>query len=171
MMLHDTQNSRAPTGRDFAVVATPPVRANGDTGLFRLLECAAILSWEDLMPAAAQSDVIYIEYPTKVSPLLEYLMIWSSTRRGYWDPVGEYWMCATSSHSSGLSFGNGYHSDDLARMLDLVMQHQDTFLLSQDCHGLIQVHRPTEEERMAADATMKDAFNHAGSALAELQAS
>jgi hypothetical protein len=55
-------------------------------------------------------------------------------------------------------------------MLDLIMQHQDTFLRSSDCHGLIQVHPPTEEERMAADATMKEAFGHAGSAVAELPA-
>jgi hypothetical protein len=170
MKLHDTQNNRAPSGRDLAVVATPPVRANAYAGLFRLLECAVILSWEDLMPAAAQSDLIHIEYPTELSPSLEYLMIWSCTSRGYWNPVGEYWMCATSSHASGLSFSHGYHSGDLARMLDLIMQHQDTFLRSSDCHGLIQVHPPTEEERMAADATMKEAFGHAGSAVAELPA-
>jgi hypothetical protein len=169
MKLQDTQNNRAPTGRDLAVVATPPARANTDTGVFRLLECAVILSWEDLMPAT-QSGLIYIEYPTRLSPSLEYLMIWSCTRRGYWDPVGEYWMCATSSHASGLSFSNGHRSGDLARMLDLVMQNQDTFLCSPDCHGLIQVHPPTEEERMAAEATMKEAFDHAGSALAELPA-
>jgi hypothetical protein len=169
MKLPDTQNNRAPTGRDFAVVATPPARANTDTGVFRLLECAVILSWEDLMPAS-QSGVIYIEYPTGLSPSLEYLMIWSSTSRGYWVPVGEYWMCAASSHDRGLSFSNGYYSCDLARMLDLVMQHQDTFLCSPDCHGLIQVHPPTEEETIAAETTMKEAFEHAGSALAELPA-
>ncbi len=37
-----------------------------------------------------------------------------------------------------------------------------------DCHGLIQVHPLTEEERMAAETTMKEAFYNAGSALAEL---
>jgi len=169
MKLADLQNNRAPTGRDPAVVATPPVRANTATGLFRLLECAVSLSWEDLMPAA-QSGLIHIEYPTGPSRLLEYLMIWSSTSRGYWDPVGEYWMRASPSHASGLSFRNGYYSGDLARMLDLVMQHQDTFLCTPDCHGLIQVHPPTEEERMAADTTMREAFDRAGSALVELPA-
>jgi len=33
---------------------------------------------------------------------------------------------------------------------------------------LIQVHPLTEEERMAAETTMKEAFYNAGSALAEL---
>ena len=167
MKLHDIQDNPVPSVRE---LAAPLVRANTDTGLFRLLECAVILSWKDLMQAA-QPGLIHIEYPTGPNPSLEYLMIWSSTSRGYWDPVGEYWMCASPSHAGGLTFRNGYYSGELARMLDLVMQRQETFLRPRDCHGLIQVHPPTEEERMAAETTIREVFDNAGSALAELPAS
>lgn len=61
-------------------------RASARIELVRLLECAVVLSWEDLMPAAP-SGLIHIEFRTGPSRSLEYLKIWSCRTRGYWDLV------------------------------------------------------------------------------------
>lgn len=124
-----------------------------------MLECAVILNWEDLMQAAANSGLIQIEYPTGPSDSLEYLKIWSSGTRGYWKLVCEYQMCALPLHARGLSFSNGYYSGDLAQMLEVVMQHQDTFVRQPRGHGLIQIHTPTAGERVAADTSMGDVLD------------
>ncbi len=139
--------------------------------LDRVLECAVILSWRDLMSASI-SGSIHIEYRTKPDGSLEYLSAWSSVKRGYWRLICEYWMDPHSSHGSGLRFANGYGSRSLARMLELIMQHQDTFSKSSQLrnHGLIQVHPPGEKERIAAGNCMRKAFEFLGFSLTEAPA-
>ena len=78
-------------------------------------------------------------------------------------------MSASNSHSSGVRFDNGYHSEGLAHTLEFVMQHQKMFTLPPNLGrpGLLQIPRPTEAEIAAAAASVRGAFDHVSSALAE----
>lgn len=133
------------------------------TTIDRMLECAVSLSWKDLtQPDEATS--IQVEYRTGSRHSLEYLKIWSSTERGYWHLVGEYWMQSSTAHERGLTFSGGNYSVDLALMLDAIMQHQDDFLPpSPDfLDGLVQIKRPSEADLVAAREEMTEAMDHIG---------
>jgi hypothetical protein len=79
-------------------------------------------------------------------------------------------MFASKSHSSGMRFDNGYHSEGLAHTLEFVMQSQNAFALPLNLGrpGLLQIPRPTEAEIGAAQISVREAFDHARSALADL---
>lgn len=117
--------------------------------LDRAIENAVILSWDELMPKAI-SGIIHVEYHTGPDRLLEYLKVWASTERGYWNLVCEYWKCSLWSHVPGLSFGKGNHPGDFSRRLESVMQHEDDFTKLPQQDGLIQIYPPAERERLAA---------------------
>ncbi len=57
-------------------------------------------------------------------------------------------------------FENGYQSEGLARILEFIMQHQNSFVLPMDHgrQGLLQIPTPTEEESTAAAAALNEAF-------------
>jgi len=56
-----------------------------------------------------------------------------------------------------LRFANGYKSDGLERMLDSIIQHQEIFLVGTPpgTDRMIQVPRPTDEDRVAASESME----------------
>jgi hypothetical protein len=114
--------------------------------LERALKNAVIQNWDDLMPDS-NSGLIHIEYQTGCDGSLDFLLIWASTIRGYWNLVCELWMRPLWSHATGLRFGNDYHSVDFTSRLELVMAHEDGFSKLPDRHGLIQVYPPTQMER------------------------
>ena|SRR5581483_2890561 len=124
--------------------------------LEQILESAIVASWKDLTNGT-QPELIHIEYNFAASGTLDYLRIWSSMTRGRWLLICEYWMSASNSHSSGVNFDNGYHSELLASTLELVMQHQNAFALPPNLarQGLLQIPRPTEEEVAAAAASVR----------------
>lgn len=132
----------------------------------RVLESAVVLSWKDLLHPSKEG-LVHVEYGTAPEPSLQYLKIWLSTTRGAWDLICEYSMSSGSSRvpAAGLTFSNGYHSADLALMLEQMMQHHDGFpnsLSGESAVNLIQVHSPTERDRVNAGACMTEAYHRLG---------
>src|ERR1041385_7140677 len=144
------------------------MKLNQVQNLERVLESAIVVSWADLMHGI-QSGSVHIEYSFSPSGTLDHLQVWSSKRRGYWLLVCSYWTSLSTLHDSGVHFDNGYQSKGLAHILAVVMQHQSAFALPPNLgrQGLLQITPPTEVEIMAAAASIKDAFDGAGSALAQ----
>lgn len=54
------------------------------------------------------------------------MKVWTSVTRGHWLLACEYWMAANTFHGIGIRFENGYKSEELARILEFVMQHYAT---------------------------------------------
>ena len=130
--------------------------------LDRALEYAVIQSWDELMPDPS-SGLIHVEYQTASDRSLDFLKVWSSTLRGYWNLVCEYWMRPLWSHGTGLRFEDDCHSETLARTLELLMGNADSFRNLPDQQGLIQVYPPTPEERNEAVRWGTVAFGDQGS--------
>jgi hypothetical protein len=128
--------------------------------LERILESAIVVSWEDLMHGA-QTGLIHIEYNFAPDGTLEYLKVWTSIIRGHWFLVCDYWMSASKFHGAGMHFENGYQSETLAHILEVIMQHQDSFALVPNLgrQGLLQVPTPTQQESTAAAASMSEVFD------------
>ena len=114
-----------------------------NTTLDRILECAVVLNWKDLTRAVEETS-IQVEYRTAASHALNYVKFWSSTERGHWRLICEYWMQSSGARQCGVTFHDGVFSSDLAWMLDAIMQHQAAFppLPSDFPDGLIQLSRP-----------------------------
>lgn len=139
--------------------------------LDRILTSAVVLSWGDLLHTS-QRGLIHIEYaPGKT---LEYLKVWELTGKGGWSLVCEYWMSRgpTAVPRDGMTFSNDYHSAGLTDMLELIMQHQDSFAASlvRPGAGLIQVTLPTDQESLAATACMRHAYEGLGFTFAHIPA-
>lgn len=142
--------------------------ADENKSLERALESAVIVSWKDLMPGA-QTGLIHIEYGFASTATLEYLKVWTSITRGHWLLACEYWMSANTFHSIGIRFENGYQSEELARILEFVMQHQNSFVPPPNLgrQGLLQIPTPTEKESAAAAIAVNEAIHGFGSLLAQ----
>jgi hypothetical protein len=129
----------------------------------RILTSVVVLSWDDLRHVS-QRGLIHIEYAPGKS--LEYLKIWQLTGKGEWSLVCEYWMPhgTTVAARDGMTFSNDYHSAGLAGMLEVIMQHQDSFAapLIAPGAGLIQVTPPTDQESVAATECMRCAYKSLG---------
>ena len=144
------------------------MKPSQDQTLEGILESAVVVSWADLM-RGTPTGLIHIEYAFALGGTLDYLKLWSSITPGHWLLACEYWMTTSTFHSCGVSFDNGYQSQGLAHILESVMQHQDSFSLPTDFgrQGLLQIPTPTEAAITAAAASVREAFAHIGSALAE----
>jgi hypothetical protein len=129
----------------------------------RVLESAVVLSWKDLLHGS-EKGLIHIDYAPGLS--LQYLKIWQLAAKGSWSLICEYWMRQgqTAIPAKGMTFSNEYHSAGLAGMLEVIMQHQGSFMtsLGRPGAGLIQVTPPTEQESLAASACMRDAYEGLG---------
>lgn len=141
---------------------------NGNQSLEQILESAIVVSWTDLM-RGADAGLIHIEYGFAPDTTLDYLKIWSSLTRGHWLLACEYWMSPSTFHSTGVRFENGYTSDGLARILQSVMQHQNSFVLPPNLgrQGLLQISTPTAAESAEAAALVDLAFARLASPLAK----
>ena len=121
----------------------------------RLIACAVTLSWEDLatsfIPLAMQ-----VEYQKRPNCELEHLKLWSSTARGHWNLVCEYWTHPTATHSQGVTFTDTYSSAGLTRMLDVIMQNQQSFAVTHSdfADGLVQIAPPDQTQSIAAKHLM-----------------
>ena len=135
----------------------------------RILTSAVVMSWEDLVHGS-QRGLIHIEYAPGKS--LEYLKIWQLTGKGEWSLVCEYWMPngTTAIKRDGMTFSNDYHSAGLARMLEVIMQHQESFAASLIApgDGLIQVTLPTNQESVTATDCMRRAYQGLGIAFTQI---
>jgi len=139
-----------------------------DRSLDHILESAVISSWTALT-RGAQTGLIHIEYGFAAGGTLNYLKVWSSLTRGHWLLACEYWMSANTFHDTGVRFENGYESEDLAHILEFVMQRQSEFILPPNLgrQGLLQISTPTDEEIAAAGEFVHGTFDRLGSATAE----
>src|SRR6185437_7747187 len=70
------------------------------TTIDRILECAVTVNWKDLTKAQSNTSM-RIEYRSGPQHSLEYLKLWSSSERGYWHLLAEYWMQSSIEHRSG----------------------------------------------------------------------
>jgi hypothetical protein len=145
------------------------MKLSENQSLERILESAIVVSWADLMPGA-QTGLIHIEYGFAAGRTLDYLKVLSSITRGEWLLACEYWMSASTLHSGGVHFHNGYQSEGLAHILESVMQHQTAFSLPADLgrQGLLQIPTPTQEESVVAAASVSEALDRVGAASAQL---
>ncbi len=127
--------------------------------LERIFESAIVVSWEDLINA--QNGLIHIKYGFAADGTLEHIAVWSSLVRGHWFLVCDYWMSASKFHGAGIHFENGYQSETLAHILEVLMQHQDRFALVPNLgrEGLLQVPNPTHEESVDAASSMSEVFD------------
>ena len=125
-----------------------------------ILESAVILSWKDLLHPS-ERGLMHIEHAPGTR--FPYVKIWQLTGKGQWSLVCEYWMPGDSA-MDGMAFSNGYGSAGLAEMLKVIMQHQDNFApsLATSSAAVIQVTLPTEQESLAATASMKNAYDGLG---------
>jgi hypothetical protein len=139
---------------------------HGDTTIDRILECAVALNWSGLTQAD-ETTAMQVEYRTGTSHSLEYLKLWSSTTRGIWNLVCEYWMQSSPGHESGATFSGRECSGDFTWMLDAIMQHQGAFRpgSSDFVEGLVQINRPTDTDLASARADMTEALDRIGSHL------
>ncbi|HWR14786.1 MAG TPA: hypothetical protein VN577_08145 [Terriglobales bacterium] len=126
------------------------------------LQSAVAQNWDELMPDS-KSGLIHIEYQTGHDGSLDFMLIWASTVRGYWNLVCEFWLRPLWFHTIGLRFSNNYYSAAFARTLQYLMGEEGAFAKLPDKHGLIQVYPPKEERRdtecRASVATNYQGFN------------
>ena len=145
--------------------------ANGNPTLEKILESAIVASWAHLVHGAEAGliGLIHIEYGFAPGGTLDYLKVWSSMTRGHWLLACAYWMSPSIFHGPGIRFANGYASQDLAQVLELVMQHQDAFVLPPNLgrQGLLQISIPTEEKIAAATALVRESVYRLESLVAE----
>jgi hypothetical protein len=141
---------------------------NPNGNLERILESAVVNHWADLTRGNA-AGLIHIEYGFADGGTLHYLKVWSSLSRGHWLLACEYWMSANTFHTAGVRFSNGYRSEELTRILELVMQSQNSFVLPPNLgrQGLLQISTPTAEESAAAAILISEVFDRLASPLAQ----
>jgi hypothetical protein len=106
---------------------------------------ALSVTWADVMPQP-DKGLIQVEYEPGSEHSIDWLKVWSSTKRGHWNLVCEYWMAEHPFGKAGLQFASGYHSDVLGESLRLIMQHQPQFASPEGSLNLIQVYPPAAAE-------------------------
>jgi len=134
----------------------------------QMLESVVVANWVNLM-RGAQGGLIHVEYGFAPSGTLDYLQVWSSIARGRWLLACEYGMSASGFHDTGVHFDNGYESEGLAHVLELLIAHQNAFAAPRNLGraGLLQIGTPTQQETLAATASVSEAFDHVSSAFAD----
>ncbi len=98
------------------------------------------------MPAS-KSGLLHIEYQTRSDGSLDFLFIWASAIRGYWNLVCELWTRPLWSHVAGIRFGDDYHFSDFTNRLNWVIAHENDYAKLPGRRGLIQVYPPSEAEQ------------------------
>jgi hypothetical protein len=114
--------------------------------------------------------LIHIEFGFAAGGTLDYLKVWSSLSRGHWLLACEYWMSANTFHAAGIGFENGYQSEGLAHVLEVAMQHQNSFVLPPNLgrQGLLQISTPTAEESAVAEGVINVAFDRLNSTVDQI---
>jgi hypothetical protein len=116
---------------------------------------AVSLAWGDFKGTNSQS--IRVEYLCEPAAALDHLSVWSVTAGGYHNLVCDYWTRTSSSHPSGIRFGQGHYSDGLAQTLDFIMKNQGQFTRPPDacCHGMVLIYPPDADHRTEAATWMR----------------
>ena len=118
--------------------------------LDKAFQYAVSLAWGDFKGTNSQS--IRVEYVCEPSVALDHLSVWSVTAGGYHNLLCDYWTRTSSSHPSGIRFGQGHYSDGLAQTLDFIMKNQGQFTRPADAgrHGLVLIYPPDADDRIEA---------------------
>jgi hypothetical protein len=126
--------------------------------LDKALQYAVVLAWDDLTKVFNPCS-IRVEYQCPPGTPLDHVSVWSARARGYQDRVCDYWMAGSLTHPHGVQFTNGYVSDKLVEMLDLVMKNQGQFTRAADAcrDGLVLIYPPSGGDQAAAATWMSDA--------------
>jgi hypothetical protein len=126
----------------------------------RLLESAVVASWSDLV-RGVPAGLVHVEYDFTTNGALDYLQVWSCIVRGHWLMVCGYQRARPELHGNGVQFHNGYQSEDLARMLELVILHQKAITVPGNFGraGLLQISTPTQAASEAAAVSVNEAFD------------
>lgn len=126
------------------------------------LKHIVVSNWDTLMPDP-NSGLIHINYYTGQDGSLDYLTIEAATgARGHWTTICNFWAKPIWSHAPGLEFRNGLYAAEFERMMNRLMWREERFAPLTHKHGLIQIHPPSEEDRLAADNWMRVAFKTHG---------
>jgi hypothetical protein len=133
-----------------------------DGGSFgRILESAVVATWPDVV-RGLPTDLVHVEYHLTASGVLDHLQVWSCIGKGHWLMVCGYQMAGSEFHDTGVRFHNGYQSNSLARILDLVILHQKAFSTPRHLGraGLLQISTPTQAATAAAEVSINETFHH-----------
>ena len=125
----------------------------------RLLESAVVAAWADVV-RRLPTDLVHVEYDLAASGVLDYLQVWSCIGKGHWLMVCGYQTAGSKLHDTGVQFHNGYQSEDLARILQLVILHQKQFTFPRNFGraGLLQIATPTPTVSEAAIVSVNETF-------------
>ncbi len=139
------------------MTTTPQSLPSQNVELSQILESAVVLNWNDLVQAAS-GGLLQIEYHVGGERSVDSLKMWCNTTRGYWSLICDY--SVNPGWANGPRFSNGFHSRNLARLLESIMLNQNLFLHSSEANSnvVIQVSPPKEEEIAAAKLQMAEAF-------------
>jgi hypothetical protein len=134
----------------------------------RILESAVVASWPAVVRGLA-TDLVHVEYDLTGSGVLDYLQLWSCIGKGHWLLVCGYQTAGSEFRDPGVQFHNGYQSEDLARILELVILRQKEFTFPRNFGraGLLQIATPTKAASEAAAASVNETFNRIKCAPAE----
>jgi len=115
------------------------------------------VSWPELM-ADGDPGSIHVEYDFGPKGEVTFVRILLSKTRGVWHLVCSYSLSTSGPRNSHIQFENGYVSERLAETVNFAMQHQDIFLPPPNLgrQGLLQIAPPSEKERAAASALIKE---------------
>jgi hypothetical protein len=128
-----------------------PIRMELD----KAFQYAVSLAWGDFQ--ATKSRSIRVEYLCEPGVALDHLSVWSVTAGGYHNLVCDYWTRTSSSHPSGIRFGQGHYSNGLTQTLDFIMNNQGQFTRPPDacCHGTVLIYPPDGDDRTEAATWMR----------------
>ena len=128
----------------------------------RVLEAAVVVTWPDLI-SEGDSGIVHVEYDFGTDGHITFLQVWLSQTRGVCNLV--YSFFGSTFDQREIHFASRYRSERLAETLNSVMQHQDEFLPPPNLgrRGLLQITTPSENERIAATISIREAFDQVSS--------
>ncbi len=117
--------------------------------LDKAFHLAAVQGWDDLMRKKGLLSA-RAEYSSNPGILLEHLGVWAVKAWGDYDLACDYWTHKSPAHPAGVSFWNGFYSEELAVSLDFIMKNQDQFTRRAEdgSVGLVLINPPTEDEKV-----------------------
>jgi hypothetical protein len=135
-----------------------PIRTSSTITIDQILESAVILSWADL--THAMPGLVHVEYHTGQDRSLLFLKVWSSTIRGHWNLVCEYWTEGAYRHPAGLAFSPGHKSAAFTQLFGSIVEHWDRFSkeYEPESGGLVQIQTPVEKQTVEAGHRMARAM-------------
>jgi hypothetical protein len=127
--------------------------------LNEMLECAVVVTWDDLIQAG-KPGLVHIKYRFAADHSLANLQVWASEIRGHWNLVCQYSDSQSVIKGTGIAFSNEYHSDALTQLLKFVVEHQGEFYRIPDLNhdSMVQVQVPTNGDKMRACKVVSEAL-------------